>query len=167
MPRHYTATVDGADHEVEIEELNGHTYRVSFAGKAFQVDTRRVGDSCFSIFVGSRSFDLEVSRDDDQLIVASRRGASRVTLVDKRARPASAGRSPQVGRAELKAMMPGRVVAVLVAVGDEVKADQGVLVVEAMKMENEIKAPKAGRVIELKATVGQTVEKGALLLVIE
>ena len=167
MPRHYTATVDGADHDVEIEELNGHTYRVSVAGKAFQVDTRRVSESCFSIFVGSRSFDLEVSREDDQLIVASRRGASRVTLVDKRARTASAALRPKLGRAELRAMMPGRVVNVLVAVGDEVKAEQGVLVVEAMKMENEIKAPKAGRVTEVRASVGQTVEKGALLLVIE
>jgi biotin carboxyl carrier protein len=167
LPRHYTATVDGADHEVEIEELNGHTYRVTLAGQAFHVDLRKVGDSSFSIFVGSRSFDLEVSRDGDELIVASRRGASRVTLIDKRARAASSGRRLPVGRAELKAMMPGRVVKVLVAVGDEVKADQGMLVVEAMKMENEIKAPKAGKVIEVKATVGQTVEKGALLLVIE
>jgi biotin carboxyl carrier protein len=158
LPRHYTATVDGTDHEVEIEELNGHSYRVSFAGSAFDVDMRRVGDSSFSVFVGNRSFDLEVSRDGEELIVASRRGASRVTLVDKRARAASSGRRQQLGRAEVRAMMPGRVVAVLVAVGDEV---------EAMKMENEIRTPKAGKVIEVKATVGQTVEKGALLLVIE
>jgi biotin carboxyl carrier protein len=167
LPRHYTATVDGTDHEVEIEELNGHTYRVSFAGSAFDVDMCKVGDSSFSVFVGNRSFDLEVSRDGEEIIVASRRGASRVTLVDKRARAASSGRRQQLGRAEVRAMMPGRVVDVLVAVGDEVQADQGILIVEAMKMENEIRTPKAGKVIEVKATIGQTVEKGALLLVIE
>jgi len=64
-------------------------------------------------------------------------------------------------------MMPGRVVNVLVSVGDEVAHLQGVLVVEAMKMENEIKSPKAGKVAEIRVTPGQTVEKGELLAVIE
>ena len=63
--------------------------------------------------------------------------------------------------------MPGRVVNVLVAVGDEVKADQGIIVVEAMKMENEVKAPKAGKVVEVKVAAGQAVEKGQLMIVIE
>jgi biotin carboxyl carrier protein len=67
----------------------------------------------------------------------------------------------------LKAMMPGRVINVLVAVGEEVAAHQGLLVVEAMKMENELKAPKAGKIVELKVKPGQTVEKGELLLVVE
>jgi biotin carboxyl carrier protein len=63
--------------------------------------------------------------------------------------------------------MPGRVVNVLVAVGDEVKAQQGIVVVEAMKMENEVKAPKAGKVVEIKVVAGQAVEKGQLMIVIE
>jgi biotin carboxyl carrier protein len=63
--------------------------------------------------------------------------------------------------------MPGRVVNVLVAVGDEVKAEQGIIVVEAMKMENEVKAPKAGKVVEVKVVAGQAVEKGQLMIVIE
>jgi biotin carboxyl carrier protein len=71
------------------------------------------------------------------------------------------------GKASLKAMMPGRVINVLVNVGDEVVAQQGLLVVEAMKMENELKAPKAGKVVEIKVKPGQTVEKGELLLVVE
>jgi len=63
--------------------------------------------------------------------------------------------------------MPGRVVNVLVAQGDEVKAEQGIVVVEAMKMENEVKAPKAGKVVEVKVVAGQAVEKGQLMIVIE
>jgi biotin carboxyl carrier protein len=63
--------------------------------------------------------------------------------------------------------MPGRVVNVLVNVGDTVSAHQGLLVLEAMKMENELKAPKAGKVVEIKVKPGQTVEKGELLLVVE
>jgi biotin carboxyl carrier protein len=63
--------------------------------------------------------------------------------------------------------MPGRVVNLLVEVGDAVAANQGVVVVEAMKMENEIKSPKAGKVTSIKVTPGQTVEKGDMLVVIE
>jgi biotin carboxyl carrier protein len=64
-------------------------------------------------------------------------------------------------------MMPGRVVNLLVKPGDEVAADQGIVVVEAMKMENELKTPKAGKVLEIRVSVGQAVEKGEILAVIE
>jgi biotin carboxyl carrier protein len=59
------------------------------------------------------------------------------------------------------------VVSVLVAAGDEVKEGQGVVVVEAMKLENELKSPKAGKVLEVKVVAGQTVEKGVLMIGIE
>lgn len=64
-------------------------------------------------------------------------------------------------------MMPGKVVRVLVAEGDMVEAGQGLVVVEAMKMQNEMKSPKAGRVIEVKAKPDSTVAAGQVLLVIE
>jgi biotin carboxyl carrier protein len=118
--------------------------------------------------VDNRSFDLEVVREGEDLMVASRGGATRVTLVDAARKSRHPGARPQAaGKASLKAMMPGRVVNVLVNVGDEVAAQQGLLVVEAMKMENELKAPKAGKVVEIKVKPGQTVEKGELLLVVE
>ena len=63
--------------------------------------------------------------------------------------------------------MPGRVLRVLVAVGDEVAHRQGLVVVEAMKMENELTAPKAGKVTEVAVTEGMSVEAGRLLVVIE
>jgi biotin carboxyl carrier protein len=62
--------------------------------------------------------------------------------------------------------MPGRVVRVLAAAGDDVAAGQGLVVIEAMKMENEIRAPRAGRVLELGVREGQAVEAGALLAVV-
>ena len=63
--------------------------------------------------------------------------------------------------------MPGRVVRVLVEPGDEVAARQGVVVVEAMKMENELRSPRAGRVKEVSVTAGTSVEAGRILAVIE
>jgi biotin carboxyl carrier protein len=63
--------------------------------------------------------------------------------------------------------MPGRVVRVLLQAGDEVAAGEGVVVVEAMKMQNEIKSPKAGRVLEVRVTQGATVNANQVLAVVE
>jgi biotin carboxyl carrier protein len=71
------------------------------------------------------------------------------------------------GRQNVAAPMPGKVVRVLVNVGDTVDAGQGLVVVEAMKMQNEMKASRPGRVIEIRASVGQTVGAGDPLLILE
>jgi biotin carboxyl carrier protein len=63
--------------------------------------------------------------------------------------------------------MPGKVVRVLVQVGEQVEAGAGLIVVEAMKMQNEMKSPRAGAVVSINVTAGDTVEAGALLAVIE
>ena len=63
--------------------------------------------------------------------------------------------------------MPGKVIRTLVSQGDMVEAGQGIAVVEAMKMQNEMKSPKAGRVVELKAAAGDTVSAGSVLAVVE
>lgn len=168
MPTKYVATLEGAEHELEVEEIAANALRIKFGQNAYDVDVRRVGRTSFSILVGNRSFDLDVTVEGDDLVVASRGGATRVTLIDTaRRRHGAVARPHAGGRAEMRAMMPGRVVNVLVGVGDQVEHQQGVLVVEAMKMENEIKSPKAGKVVEIKVTPGQTVEKGELLAVIE
>jgi biotin carboxyl carrier protein len=81
----------------------------------------------------------------------------------RRARGAAGGH----GSGRLLAPMPGKVVRVLVAAGDEVEARQGLVVVEAMKMENELRAGRAGRVREIAVVEGASVEAGALLVVLE
>ena len=78
-------------------------------------------------------------------------------------RSADAGK----GRQNIAAMMPGKVVRVLVAMGDAVEAGEGLVVVEAMKMQNEMKSPKAGRVIEVRTRPEATVAAGEVLVVIE
>ena len=74
-----------------------------------------------------------------------------------------AGKGPQ----RIVAPMPGKVVKVLVQPGNQVAARQGVVIVEAMKMENELRAPRAGTVSEVKVVEGSSVEAGAILLIIE
>ena len=77
--------------------------------------------------------------------------------------------SPTVrdGRIELTTPMPGKVVQLLVSPGDPVEVHQGILIVEAMKMQNEVQAPRAGRVVEIRATSGQTVPAGFVLAILE
>src|SRR5208282_2958257 len=84
-------------------------------------------------------------------------------------RDASRGSRASVGsgRQNVTAPMPGKVVRVLVDVGDEVEVGQGLVVVEAMKMQNEMKASRPGRVIEVRATAGETVGPGDTLLILE
>ena len=77
------------------------------------------------------------------------------------------GASANQGRQQIAASMPGKVIRVLVAAGDTVEEGQGLVVVEAMKMQNEMKSPKAGRVAEIRARPDATVGAGEILVVVE
>jgi biotin carboxyl carrier protein len=169
MATEYHATVDGLEYELAIEELpDAGRFAINFGGKKISADLRQAGPASFSVIIGNRSFDLDVIRQGEDFIVVSRNGACHLTLEDARRRLMNARAGREVsGKVQMRAMMPGRVLSVAVKVGDEVAANQGVLVIEAMKMENELKSPKAGKVVEVKVTAGQTVEKGELLIAIE
>ena len=109
---------------------------------------------------------LEDDANDPAIHIAGERISYRVD--DPRSlkgRRASAGGAD--GPKPIKASMPGRVVRVLAQQGEDVGAHQGIVVIEAMKMQNEMKSPKAGRVAELRITVGDTVSAGDVLAVIE
>jgi biotin carboxyl carrier protein len=89
------------------------------------------------------------------------------TLSDPRSLRTTSAASSDSGPRPLKSPMPGRIVRVLVANGESVAAGQGCVVIEAMKMQNELKAPRAGTVSRLTASVGDTVASGAVLLIVE
>ena len=102
------------------------------------------------------------------LVVRSTAGPSRSIVNGRRAASRRRRRGgTRDGGQPIVAPMPGRVVRVLVAAGDEVAARQAVVVVEAMKMENELRSPKAGRVKDVAVTPGTSVEAGRVLVVIE
>jgi biotin carboxyl carrier protein len=90
-----------------------------------------------------------------------------VVLGDLRDRAPRSRDARSMGPQEVRTLMPGKVVRILVARGDEVAAGQGVMIVEAMKMQNELKAPKAGRVTSVHVAEGSTAAAGETLLVIE
>ncbi len=117
----------------------------------------------FSVLIGERSY--EVIAAGGEIRVNGR--AFHVQIFDPREMRGRKSAGGGEGRQKIAAMMPGKVVRVLVAQGDAVEAGQGLVVVEAMKMQNEMKSSKAGRVAEVKTRAEATVAAGEVLMVIE
>jgi biotin carboxyl carrier protein len=147
------------------------TWRVTLDGRALEIDAVRAGQWWSVLFAGSLSHEVAVDdRGHGDLVVHVDGTAVPVTLIDPRAAWARRGRdhgAHGAGPAHIVAPMPGRVVKLLVAAGDQVAARQGVVVVEAMKMENELRAPRDGRVAEVRVVEGASVDANAVLVVIE
>jgi biotin carboxyl carrier protein len=161
----FDATVDGRTIRVEVRGKDG-LYRVTLDGRPRDIDARETGRHFLSLLVDGRSCEAGIEKGPGGYTVVLDDDVVQVDLVDA-ARGASAPVRKPDGPARITAPMPGRVVRVLVVPGEDVVADQGLVVVEAMKMENELKAPRAGRVKEVPAREGQAVDTGALLVVLE
>jgi biotin carboxyl carrier protein len=164
--------VNGASHEVSVEPLGDGRVRVTRGGRSRVFDARRVGQatraSTFSLVEenGGPQTIVDVDGTAPDLVVTVRNVSVPIKVVDARKQRAASvtAKREASGPIAVKSPMPGKVVKVLVAAGDSVKAGQGVVVVEAMKMENELKAPRDGTISEVKAREGQAVEAGAELV---
>ncbi len=164
----YHAIVGGEETSVEVVPSGGG-YRVTIGDRTLEVDAVRLHGFAVSLLVGTRSASCDIEPGKDgQMAVQVNEAVHRLELLDERRlrlRRAS-GKFSLEGPQRIDAPMPGKVVRVLVKQGDEVQEGQGIIVVEAMKMENELKSPKAGRVLELQAQEGAAVEAGAKLAVV-
>jgi biotin carboxyl carrier protein len=165
----FIAKLGEQSYTVEIEEVGKSVYRVAVDGNEFLVDGKKTGRTNYSLIVDNRSFEIEVDNTDDEYRVLVDGRNYRIHLVDERRMRvggAHAGVELQ-GRQKVSVPMPGKVTAVLVAEGDTVEKGQGLVIVEAMKMENEVRSPITGVVKEIKVKAGETVEGGAVLVVVE
>lgn len=165
----YIATLGDQTHTIEVQELEAdHVYRIVIDGKERIVDGRQLSAHMYSLLVEDQSFTVDVTEKDDQYTVSCEGKTFQFSLLDERRalRPGEGG-SSGVGDTEVRSLMPGKIVEVLVSVGDEVEQDQGVLIMEAMKMENEVRASTTGTVTAILVAEGQAVEAGELLLELE
>ena len=164
--------INGRVRAVSVERAAAGRYRVVVDGRAHLVDAARIGDLGLSLLLdgngASREIQLSQGSAPGEMLVRLD-GRSVTALVDGRrtGRASSDGGTHARGEQSVVAPMPGRVVRLLVERGDEVAARQGVVVVEAMKMENELRSPKAGRVKEVAVAAGASVDAGRVLIVIE
>jgi biotin carboxyl carrier protein len=163
----YEITVNGKPHRLELEHTDGR-WQCRLDGREIKVDAVVPRRDVLSLLVDGHSYEVkrEQTATDLHMWVGSTRYG--VELRDPRSlqsRRKAAG--DEKGPKKLVAPMPGRIVRVLVAEKSEVEAGQGIVVVEAMKMQNEIKSPKKGIVQQILAASGAAVNAGDVLAIVE
>jgi biotin carboxyl carrier protein len=161
LPRDYRVEIEGSTLSVVLETREG-VLTAAVADEAWHERPLRVLSSGPDplVLVAGRVVALSLGSGD----TASYRGL----LLEARARPAThdstEAPSSLASHGDVRAPMPGRVVAVHARLGDEVAAGAPLVVVEAMKMQNELLAPRAGTVLRIRVAAGDTVERGAILV---
>ena len=151
-------------HAVEFNR-KGNVCGVAIDGRAVDADAVQIAPNVVSVMLAGQSFELHISRSADGTLKL-RCGAHEYTaeIIDPRAwRGRRHGAFEAEGRQQILAPMPGKIIRVLVQTGERVDAGQGLLVVEAMKMQNEIRSPKSGTVERLLVKEGQPVNAGEIL----
>ncbi len=160
--------VAGQTRAFQIDRRPDGRFLITMDGELHEVDVRQTDVGLSLVFADGRSLEAAASpMAGGEWLVQLPHVDVAVVVDGQRHGRRGAGGPSATGAQRVTAPMPGRVVKVLVAVGDEVTHRQGVVVVEAMKMENELGSPKAGRVIEIAVVEGVSVEAGRLLMVIE
>jgi biotin carboxyl carrier protein len=150
--------LDGTVHLVDARRINESMVSLLVQLDGASAPARSI-DAAFATKAAAGDFDVHV---DGRTIPVEIRPAGAFGR-QKKAGAAAAGTGPQ----RIVSPMPGKVVRVLVKAGDEVQARQGLVVVEAMKMENELRAARDGRVRDVSVAEGQSVDAGTLLLIVE
>lgn len=167
----YVAMLDGGKREltVEVKELKPDLFEVRTGDELHVVDAHDFNEHLLHMLVDGEGFLAVLDPRGSTVRVRLGDATFPVELLDERRLRLrrAAGKFQAEGKQTVTAAMPGKIVKVLVKVGDEVKEGQGLVVVEAMKMENEMKSPKAGKVVEVNVSEGQAVEGNAKLCAVE
>jgi biotin carboxyl carrier protein len=160
----YITNVEGRQFLVEIIDDK----HVSVDGKVYEVDLESVsGQPVYSLIVDGRSHESYIYQGEENWQVLLRGRLYPVTVEDereKRLRAAAGGGVAETGEFHLRAPMPGLIVAVPVTEGQEIKKGQVILILESMKMQNELKAPRDGTIGRIRVKAGETVEQRQTLL---
>jgi len=163
----YIAEVDGLDFSVEI--LDEHHIR--FGEEILEIDLAAVrGQPLYSLIVNGESFEGYVYPDEEKWQVLLLGRSYSVSIEDEREKRLRTSQSGLVSTGReyiLKAPMPGLAIAVLVNEGDPVEKGQILVILESMKMQNELRAPFAGKVARLRIKSGESVQQKQILLTLE
>ncbi len=160
----YITTIDNREYTVEILEDG----RITVNGKPYRVDFESInGQPLYSLLVDGQSYESMVYPTEQEWEVLLRGHLYRARVEDereKRLRAAAGGSSAQNAHFHLKAPMPGLVVAVPVSEGQQVSAGDVLVILESMKMQNELKSPQDGVVRRVRVEAGQSVERNQVML---
>ncbi|MGH7313630.1 MAG: biotin/lipoyl-containing protein [Candidatus Rokuibacteriota bacterium] len=163
----FVATIADRAESVDITGADG-AYRVTIDDQVWEVDARRTAPGIYSLLIGGVSHVADVN-EQEGLSVVHVGGETYAVQVEEHTRyviRTQGGTSAPRGARTITAPLPGRITQVAVKPGDAVTPGDTLVVIEAMKMENEFKASVAGRVVEVRVEPGQAVNAGDVLLVI-
>jgi biotin carboxyl carrier protein len=163
----YTAMVDGQRIEIDLSGDASNSIEAEVGGRKYALEAKVIQPGVYWFNWQNRSLEVAVTPNGDGYIVSLGGRRLTVEMVDARAALRKATQEGQGGLVEIRAPMPGKVVKVLVLEGSEVQYNQGIIVMEAMKMQNEIKSPKTGVVKKLGVIEGAAVNAGDLLATVE
>jgi biotin carboxyl carrier protein len=162
----YDIAIDGKNYRLDLNRVGGR-WTCRLDGREIEVDAVLARPDVLSLRIGNQAYEVKCERvaNDLHLWVGSMRFAAEVR--DPRSLRARVRAADEHGPKKLTAPMPGKVVRVLVAQGSEVEAGAGVVVVEAMKMQNEVKSPQKGTVQKIVVSEGAAVNAGDVLAIVE
>ncbi len=162
----YFVRIDECEYEIEILDE-----QILIDGEPIAVDLQQIGEpELYSLIYGGHSYEIMIEAERFNYSVTLRGEQFNVQVEDERTRKLNAGRKAQSlpdGELAVRAPIPGLVVNILVGAGDHVEESQPLLVLEAMKMENEIRAPRIGTVNKIEVSPGERVEQNAALIILE
>ena len=166
-----TAELKGQKLQLDFRREGGRVF-AEIEGRRYEVSASEIEGGIYVLINEGQVYECRVERKQaqpDELHVHLCRETYSLTLFDPKRLRSGHGSGAQAvdGAAQIVAPMPGKIVRVLVEAGARVEAGDGIIVVEAMKMQNEMKAPRAGVVAEIRAADGATVNAGDVLAVIE
>ena len=159
----FETSIQGRAGTISIDKPS-YDYKREEAALAGNYSITPLNAGAFSVLIEGRTYRVEPGAPGEWIVNGN---PIALELFDPRAFREKQGSAASQGRVNIAAPMPGKVVQVLVAVGDTIEEGRGLLVVEAMKMQNEMKSPKAGRVVEVRAKTGSAVAAGEVLMVVE
>lgn len=162
----FDAQLGERTYRIEVKTENA-AMRATVDGKPVEVSAVWLSPHTIHLIVDGRSYDLSVVGQGNEYHVSTRRRTHDIELRAATEGASAAARKKPAGPAAIRAPMPGKIVRLLVEDGQNVADGTGLLVIEAMKMENEIRSPRAGHVRGIAVREGQTVETGATLCVLE
>jgi biotin carboxyl carrier protein len=163
----FDVEIDGLATRLEVERDGEHCRFRLGEQEERNAQLGAVEPGVYSVLLDGRSYEARAEPGDDCVWITIRGRRFRVTIRDPRCWSRTGARAPGQDRENVIASMPGKVVRVLVKPGESVAAGQGILVVEAMKMQNEMKTRRGGTVVTVAVREGETVVAGAILATIE
>jgi biotin carboxyl carrier protein len=170
-------TLEAKEYEIVVENSDQpHLFHILLDGRSYVLDAHEMTSEIVTVLIDHKSYDIDLDRLNNQDLLDGRMAVhvrGRVIELEmleerrKKMKDAQVMRFSENGFSRILSPMPGKILRILVSVEEQVEEGQGLVVVEAMKMENELKSPKKGVVKEVSAKTGDSVDSGALLVTIE